>query len=84
MEREVLETYSLNPNHVPLLKKENRKFQQSLITKYSAHLEQHLRVFSVLNQGGDHNGGQDRYDHPGQLLLGHEVVEQGQTPVVYF
>lgn len=49
----------------------------------SDHLQEHLRVLSVLNKGHDQDRGQNRHDHPGQLLLGYEVVEQGQPPVVY-
>lgn len=49
----------------------------------SAHLQSHLAVVPELYERGDHNGGQNGNDHPGQLLLGHKVVEQGETPVVY-
>ena len=58
--------------------KNTSQFWPILITaKHLAHLQQHLGVLSVLNERGDHYGGQNWHDHPGQLLFGHEVVEQG-------
>lgn len=48
------------------------------------HLQEHLRVFFVLEEWGDHNRRQNGDNHPGQFFLWYEVVEQRQTPVVYF
>lgn len=57
--------------------------KQTLNICSSGHLQSHLAVVPELYERGDHDGGQNGNNHPGQLLLGHEVVEQGETPVVY-